>query len=162
MRKNCVDMCAKDGRGAIGICLSEKWALAKKRLGNTGLEYFSISVSASTSNEKERIYIKGHHSTGATDVWEKMPPTCPLGSALAWIIVDSRFDICFSTKTCWRKNPMTLRCFDPEPFKSLYFSCNTVIYTVYIVMRSKCNVVCSKTMSKRDIYVYRVLHIVVH
>ena len=30
IRKNCVDMCARDGRGAIEICLSEKGALAKK------------------------------------------------------------------------------------------------------------------------------------
>jgi len=37
IRKNCVDMCVRHGRGAIEICLSEKGALAKKRLGNTGL-----------------------------------------------------------------------------------------------------------------------------
>ena len=30
IRKNCVDMCARDGRGAIEICLSEKGVLAKK------------------------------------------------------------------------------------------------------------------------------------
>jgi len=30
IRKNYVDMCARDGRGAIEICLSEKGALAKK------------------------------------------------------------------------------------------------------------------------------------
>ena len=30
IRKNCVDMCARLGRGAIEICLSEKEALAKK------------------------------------------------------------------------------------------------------------------------------------
>jgi len=30
-------MCARDGRGAIEICLSEKGALAKKRLGNIDL-----------------------------------------------------------------------------------------------------------------------------
>jgi len=30
-------MCARHGRGAIEICLSEKGALAKKILGNTGL-----------------------------------------------------------------------------------------------------------------------------
>jgi len=35
--KNCVDMCARHGRGAVEICFSEKGALAKKRLGNTGL-----------------------------------------------------------------------------------------------------------------------------
>jgi len=34
---NCVDMCARHGRGAIEICLLEKGVLAKKRLGNTGL-----------------------------------------------------------------------------------------------------------------------------
>jgi len=38
IRKNCVDMCTRDGRGAIEICMSEKGALAKKRLGNTGLQ----------------------------------------------------------------------------------------------------------------------------
>jgi len=32
-------MCAKHGRGAIEICLSEKRALTKKRLGNTGLGF---------------------------------------------------------------------------------------------------------------------------
>jgi len=37
IRKNCVDMCARDSRGAIEICLSEKGALAKKRLRNTAL-----------------------------------------------------------------------------------------------------------------------------
>jgi len=37
IRKNCVDTCARDGRGAIEICLSQKGALAKKRLGNTAL-----------------------------------------------------------------------------------------------------------------------------
>jgi len=35
IRKNCVDMCARHGRGTIEICLSKKGALAKKRLGNT-------------------------------------------------------------------------------------------------------------------------------
>ena len=35
--KNCVDMCARHRRGAIEICLSEKGALAKKRLGKTVL-----------------------------------------------------------------------------------------------------------------------------
>jgi len=30
IRKNCVDMFARHGRGAIKICLSEKGALAKK------------------------------------------------------------------------------------------------------------------------------------
>jgi len=29
-RNNCVDMCARHGRGAIEICLLEKGALAKK------------------------------------------------------------------------------------------------------------------------------------
>jgi len=37
MRKNCVDKCARDGRGAIEICLSEKGALAKKGLGSTDI-----------------------------------------------------------------------------------------------------------------------------
>jgi len=31
-------MCARHGRGAIEICLSEKGALAKKILGNIGLD----------------------------------------------------------------------------------------------------------------------------
>jgi len=35
---NCVDICARHGSGAIEISLSEKRALAKKRLGNTVLE----------------------------------------------------------------------------------------------------------------------------
>jgi len=39
LRKNCIDMCARHGRGAIEICLSEKGALAKRRSGNTGLLY---------------------------------------------------------------------------------------------------------------------------
>ena len=39
IRKNCVDMCARHGRGAIEICLSEKGALAKKGLGNTDLDH---------------------------------------------------------------------------------------------------------------------------
>jgi len=39
--KNCVDMCATLGRGAIEICLSEKEALAKKRLGNTDINVLS-------------------------------------------------------------------------------------------------------------------------
>ena len=30
IRKNCVDMCARFGKGAIELCLSEKGALAKK------------------------------------------------------------------------------------------------------------------------------------
>ena len=34
-------MCAREGRGAIQICLSEKGALAKKRLGNTGINELS-------------------------------------------------------------------------------------------------------------------------
>jgi len=32
-------MCAPQGRGAIEICLPEKGALVKKRLGNTGWGY---------------------------------------------------------------------------------------------------------------------------
>ena len=42
IRKNCVDMCARDGRGGDKICLSEKGALAKKRLRNTGLEHVCV------------------------------------------------------------------------------------------------------------------------
>jgi len=30
MHEKCVDICARNGRGAIEICLSEKGALAKK------------------------------------------------------------------------------------------------------------------------------------
>jgi len=37
-------MCARHGRGVIEICLSEKWALAKKRLGNTGLSWQFVWV----------------------------------------------------------------------------------------------------------------------
>jgi len=44
IRKNCVDMCASHGRGVIEICLSEKGALAKKRLGNTGLQVFIVII----------------------------------------------------------------------------------------------------------------------
>jgi len=44
MRKNCVDMCARDGRGVIEICLSEKGALAKNRLGNTALDAWRDSL----------------------------------------------------------------------------------------------------------------------
>jgi len=44
IRKHCVDMCARHGRGAIEICLSEKGALAKKRLGNTGIHCFKSNV----------------------------------------------------------------------------------------------------------------------
>jgi len=36
-------MCAKHGRGAIEICLSEKGALAKKRLGNTDVDPVKLS-----------------------------------------------------------------------------------------------------------------------
>jgi len=32
-------MCARHGKGAIEIGLSEKGALAKKRLGNTGIDF---------------------------------------------------------------------------------------------------------------------------
>jgi len=39
IRKNCVDTRARDCKGAIEICLSEKWALAKKWLGNTVLPW---------------------------------------------------------------------------------------------------------------------------
>jgi len=31
-------MCARDGKGAIEICLSEKGILAKRRLGNTDVQ----------------------------------------------------------------------------------------------------------------------------
>jgi len=40
--KTCVDMCARHGKGAIEICLSENGALAKKRLGNTALVWFFV------------------------------------------------------------------------------------------------------------------------
>jgi len=45
IRKNCVDMCARHGKGAIQICLSEKGALTKKRLGNTVLDAFSFTFT---------------------------------------------------------------------------------------------------------------------
>jgi len=38
-------MCARHGRGAIEICLSEKGALAKKRLGNTGVRCVTQETS---------------------------------------------------------------------------------------------------------------------
>ena len=41
-------MCARDGRKAIEIFLSEKGALAKKRLGNTALECPSNPLKART------------------------------------------------------------------------------------------------------------------
>ena len=37
-------MCARHGRGAIEICLSEKGVLAKKTLGNTDLYALSLLV----------------------------------------------------------------------------------------------------------------------
>ena len=42
-------MRARHGRGAIGICWSEKGSLAKKRLGNTALHYF---LSPATGAER--------------------------------------------------------------------------------------------------------------
>jgi len=48
MRKNCVDMCARHGRGAIEICLSEKRALAKKKIGK------HWSRRRCTTNQPER------------------------------------------------------------------------------------------------------------
>jgi len=44
IRKICVDKCARHGRGAIEICLSEKGALAKKRLRNTSCNEFSVQA----------------------------------------------------------------------------------------------------------------------
>jgi len=38
VRKNCVDVCVGYDKGAIEICLSEKRALAKNRLGTTALD----------------------------------------------------------------------------------------------------------------------------
>ena len=43
IRKKCVDMCARHGRRAIEVFLSEKWARAKKRLGNAVLYKFIAS-----------------------------------------------------------------------------------------------------------------------
>ena len=37
-------MCARHGRGATEICLSEKGALAKTRLGNTVLDKYFAEV----------------------------------------------------------------------------------------------------------------------
>jgi len=44
IRKNVVDMCARHGKGAIDICLSENGALAEKRLGNTDVESVDCRV----------------------------------------------------------------------------------------------------------------------
>jgi len=38
-------MCVRDGKRAIEICLSEKGALAKKRLGNTGIKRSILTTS---------------------------------------------------------------------------------------------------------------------
>jgi len=38
IRKNCVGMWARHGTGSIEICLSEKGALVKKRLGKTAVD----------------------------------------------------------------------------------------------------------------------------
>jgi len=38
IRQNYVDMCARDGRGGDRNLFVRKGALAKKRLGNTGLD----------------------------------------------------------------------------------------------------------------------------
>jgi len=46
IRKNCVDMCAGDGRGAIEICLSEK----KKILGNTDVDVDPFAANATCYN----------------------------------------------------------------------------------------------------------------
>jgi len=46
IRKNCVDMCAGNGRGSIEICLSEKAALAKQRLGNTVIACYQRCTGA--------------------------------------------------------------------------------------------------------------------
>jgi len=48
--KKCVDTCARDGRGAIEVCLSEKGALAKKRLGNNGLGVQGIELGLSLNS----------------------------------------------------------------------------------------------------------------
>jgi len=37
-------MCARHGKGAIDICLSENGALAEKRLGNTDVESVDCRV----------------------------------------------------------------------------------------------------------------------
>ena len=47
-------MCARHGRGATEICLSEKGALAKTRLGNTVLDQnISLKFSLETRLESE-------------------------------------------------------------------------------------------------------------
>jgi len=40
-------MCARHGRGSIEICLSEKGALAKNRLGNTAVEQSAFCTQVS-------------------------------------------------------------------------------------------------------------------
>jgi len=49
-------MCARHGRGAIEICLSEKGALAKKRLGNTVLNYVQVREGESRSSYGPAYY----------------------------------------------------------------------------------------------------------
>jgi len=46
-------MCAMHGRGAIEICLSEKGALAKKRLGNTDLIECEFRISGHTCKSED-------------------------------------------------------------------------------------------------------------
>jgi len=58
MRKNFVN-----GREAIEICLSEKGALAKKRLGNTGLKLPSIMMNNFT------LFVQAYLARSCKDFW---------------------------------------------------------------------------------------------
>jgi len=62
-------MCARHGREAIEICLSEKEALAKKRLGNTGLQALHTLINIDIGTP-DLIPIKNNlnyiqHNTGS-------------------------------------------------------------------------------------------------
>jgi len=74
IRKNCVDVCARHGREVVEICLSEKGALAKKRLGNTGVQntffknFCSILFSCRNHSRKSQylIYMRWRLSYSAS------------------------------------------------------------------------------------------------
>jgi len=52
-------MCARDSSGAIEICLSEKGALAKKRLGKTGI-YYTLRHSLTETHYQDRFNPASH------------------------------------------------------------------------------------------------------
>jgi len=64
-------MCAVDDRGAIEICLREKGALTKKRLGNTAVEQCSAISNRSIASALKRFksglcYLKLCITSGST------------------------------------------------------------------------------------------------